>query len=83
MISETWAYLKAQVADSADTDDDASLARKNHEIQRERLGNFFAVPMELEQLMAFGFVVCLDAFLAVFTVLPVRLLLATCSAFRW
>lgn len=40
----------------------------------ENIINFLQVPYELEQLLALGFFICLDAFLYVLTYLPIRVL---------
>ncbi|XP_051514859.1 transmembrane anterior posterior transformation protein 1 homolog isoform X2 [Myxocyprinus asiaticus] len=44
--------------------------------RRERVYTCLRIPRELERLMIFGFCLCLDAFLYVFTLLPLRTLLA-------
>ncbi|XP_062856059.1 transmembrane anterior posterior transformation protein 1 homolog [Trichomycterus rosablanca] len=44
--------------------------------QRERVYTCMRIPKELEKLMMFGSFLCLDAFLYVFTLLPLRTLLA-------
>uniref|UniRef100_A0A8C3G0J3 Transmembrane anterior posterior transformation 1 n=1 Tax=Cyclopterus lumpus TaxID=8103 RepID=A0A8C3G0J3_CYCLU len=44
--------------------------------RRERVYTFMRIPKELEKLMTFGFFLCVDAFLYVFTLLPLRVLLA-------
>ncbi|XP_072519628.1 transmembrane anterior posterior transformation protein 1 homolog isoform X2 [Salminus brasiliensis] len=44
--------------------------------QRERVYTCMRIPKELEKLMMFGLFLCLDAFLYVFTLLPLRTLLA-------
>ncbi|KAG8453533.1 hypothetical protein GDO86_000240 [Hymenochirus boettgeri] len=44
--------------------------------RRERVYTCLRIPKELEKLMFFGFFLCLDAFLYVFTLLPMRVLLA-------
>ncbi|XP_068182291.1 transmembrane anterior posterior transformation protein 1 homolog [Antennarius striatus] len=44
--------------------------------RRERVYACMRVPKELEKLMLFGFFLCLDAFLYIFTLLPLRVLLA-------
>uniref|UniRef100_A0A8C2IEW7 Transmembrane anterior posterior transformation 1a n=1 Tax=Cyprinus carpio TaxID=7962 RepID=A0A8C2IEW7_CYPCA len=43
---------------------------------RERVYTCMRIPRELERLMIFGIFLCLDAFLYVFTLLPLRTLLA-------
>ncbi|CAI9172281.1 unnamed protein product [Rangifer tarandus platyrhynchus] len=44
--------------------------------RRERVYTCMRIPRELEKLMVFGIFLCLDAFLYVFTLLPVRVFLA-------
>uniref|UniRef100_A0A673A3A1 Transmembrane anterior posterior transformation 1a n=1 Tax=Sphaeramia orbicularis TaxID=375764 RepID=A0A673A3A1_9TELE len=44
--------------------------------RRERVYTCMRIPKELEKLMIFGFFLCMDAFLYVFTLLPLRVLLA-------
>lgn len=44
--------------------------------RRERVYTCLRIPKELEKLMIFGFFLCLDAFLYVFTLLPLRVILA-------
>ncbi|KAK6493828.1 transmembrane anterior posterior transformation protein 1-like protein isoform X1 [Huso huso] len=44
--------------------------------RRERVYTCMRIPRELEKLMLFGFCLCLDAFLYVFTLLPLRAVLA-------
>ncbi|MBN3297002.1 TAPT1 protein, partial [Amia calva] len=44
--------------------------------RRERVYTCMRIPRELEKLMFFGFFLCLDAFLYVFTLLPLRVILA-------
>ncbi|EIE21001.1 DUF747-domain-containing protein [Coccomyxa subellipsoidea C-169] len=50
-------------------------------LERQRVYNaILLVPFQLERLLWYGLLVCLDSFLAVFTVLPVRLLGALTTA---
>ncbi|XP_077060003.1 transmembrane anterior posterior transformation protein 1 homolog isoform X2 [Siphateles boraxobius] len=44
--------------------------------RREKVYTCLRIPKELEKLMIFGFFLCLDVFLYVFTLLPLRVLLA-------
>ncbi|XP_076595407.1 transmembrane anterior posterior transformation protein 1 homolog isoform X1 [Chaetodon auriga] len=44
--------------------------------RRERVYTCMRIPKELEKLMIFGIFLCVDAFLYVFTLLPLRVLLA-------
>ncbi|XP_041652857.1 transmembrane anterior posterior transformation protein 1 homolog isoform X2 [Cheilinus undulatus] len=57
--------------------------------RRERVYTCMRIPKELEKLMTFGLFLCVDAFLYVFTLLPLRVLLAVlrlltlpCCGFR-
>ncbi|KAG6616230.1 uncharacterized protein IUM83_03557 [Phytophthora cinnamomi] len=45
-------------------------------MHQERVHNFFAVPVNTEQLFFFGVLLALDSFLYVFTYLPLRILFA-------
>ncbi|XP_026038862.1 transmembrane anterior posterior transformation protein 1 homolog isoform X2 [Astatotilapia calliptera] len=49
--------------------------------RRERVYTCMRIPKELEKLMIFGFFLCVDAFLYVFTLLPLRVLLALLRLF--
>ncbi|KAM9792405.1 transmembrane anterior posterior transformation protein 1 homolog [Neosynchiropus ocellatus] len=49
--------------------------------RREKVYTCLRIPKELEKLMTFGFFLCLDAFLYVFTLLPLRVLLALLRLF--
>uniref|UniRef100_A0A8C5WSE0 Transmembrane anterior posterior transformation 1 n=1 Tax=Laticauda laticaudata TaxID=8630 RepID=A0A8C5WSE0_LATLA len=58
--------------------------------RRERVYTCMRIPRELEKLMIFGIFLCLDAFLYVFTLLPLRVFLAMfrfitlpCSSLRY
>ena len=49
----------------------------------ERVLNLFNVPMQLERFMLVGYLVCLDSFLFIFTILPIRVLWACVGLLRW
>ncbi|CAG7830376.1 unnamed protein product [Allacma fusca] len=51
------------------------LEEERYAARREKVYTFFCIPRELEKLMAYGFFQCSDAFLFVFTFLPLRCLL--------
>ncbi|KAK9477412.1 eukaryotic membrane protein family-domain-containing protein [Lipomyces japonicus] len=55
---------------SADNEEDEDVEDEDAEL--ERIVSFLKVPLALEQAMTFGFMTCLDAFLYVITILPVR-----------
>ncbi|ORZ34974.1 eukaryotic membrane protein family-domain-containing protein [Catenaria anguillulae PL171] len=52
------------------------------EQKTERVSNFLSVPYELEKTLWLGYIVCLDAFLTIFTILPLRVVIATVRGFR-
>jgi hypothetical protein len=49
---------------------------KIHEENSKEVWKFFKTPYEVERFFLYGFVVCLDCFLSIFTYLPARLLIA-------
>ncbi|BFZ61296.1 hypothetical protein YB2330_002358 [Saitoella coloradoensis] len=67
-----WDYLLLELSA---TDHDAS-GVVDIAVKKERVSNFLKIPGALEEVMAFGWLVCLDAFLYTFTILPLRFLLA-------
>ncbi|KNE60487.1 hypothetical protein AMAG_05870 [Allomyces macrogynus ATCC 38327] len=48
----------------------------------QRISNFFHVPFELEKTIWLGYLICLDSFLWIFTILPFRAFLAVRSLIR-
>ncbi|EDO43155.1 predicted protein, partial [Nematostella vectensis] len=44
--------------------------------KREKVYTFLKIPREVEKLMTFGFMLCLDCFVFIFTFLPVRMVIA-------
>jgi hypothetical protein len=52
-------------------------------IKFERLLNFLLLPPQLEQIIYFGTLACLDAWLYTFTILPLRFLIAVAILIRW
>ncbi|BFZ53932.1 hypothetical protein PYCC9005_000963 [Savitreella phatthalungensis] len=64
-----WDYLRIELA-ATDTDE-------AQDFKRERVRNFLTLPLALERTLAFGFLVCLDAFLYIFTILPLRFVRST------
>ena len=71
-----WTYFTAEISMFN------KAPRKKSETRRA-LSHFFRVPYFLEQLMAYGTAVALDALLHVFTLLPVRVGVAIFLAVRW
>ncbi|PCH43740.1 DUF747-domain-containing protein [Wolfiporia cocos MD-104 SS10] len=64
-----WDYLREELLA---TDFDS-----HQELKWERVSNFLNMPVALEKIFAFGFIVCLDSFLYTFTILPIRFTLAS------
>ncbi|KAG6895461.1 hypothetical protein C0992_001123 [Termitomyces sp. T32_za158] len=59
-----WDYLQEELLA---TDFDS-----HQEMKWERVSNFLSIPLAMEKIIGFGFIVCLDSFLYTFTVLPIR-----------
>jgi hypothetical protein len=79
-VAYTRRYLQTELSrsvTSADVADSAGIDAK-----RERVHNFLNVPLEFEKLMLFGFCVCVDAFLHIFTILPLRFVIAVATFLR-
>ncbi|KAF2210784.1 hypothetical protein CERZMDRAFT_44280 [Cercospora zeae-maydis SCOH1-5] len=52
-------------------------------VKFERLHNFLMLPPQLEQVLVFGAIACLDAWLYTFTILPLRFLRALMILLKW
>ncbi|PIL34231.1 hypothetical protein GSI_03942 [Ganoderma sinense ZZ0214-1] len=63
-----WDYLREELLA---TDFDS-----HQELKWERVSNFLSMPIALEKMFLFGFMVCLDSFMYTFTILPIRFALA-------
>ncbi|KAJ1548901.1 hypothetical protein HK405_013225, partial [Cladochytrium tenue] len=74
MAAEMWEFLQSELV-SSDFDE-------SYDVKKERVQNFLAVPMELEKLMTFGYFICLDSFLYIFTILPMRIAIASWTLLR-
>ncbi|KAE9411541.1 DUF747-domain-containing protein [Gymnopus androsaceus JB14] len=48
----------------------------HQELKWERVSNFLSIPLAMEKIIGFGFILCLDSFLYTFTVLPIRTAIA-------
>ncbi|ORX45808.1 DUF747-domain-containing protein [Piromyces finnis] len=59
-----------------------AIPEKLSELKKERIQNFLAVPVELEKFLNYGILICLDSFLYTFTILPIRLVVATYSMIK-
>lgn len=56
---------------------------ESSKIKFERLLNFLLLPPQLEQVLYFGSLACLDAWLYTFTILPLRFFNAAAILIRW
>ncbi|KAI0046067.1 DUF747-domain-containing protein [Auriscalpium vulgare] len=63
-----WDYLQEELLA---TDFDS-----HQELKWERVSNFLAMPLAIEKIISFGFVLCFDSFLYTFTIQPIRFALA-------
>lgn len=68
-----WNYLLLEIHSSTDT--------TFTEEKTEQLINMIKVPMELEKVILFGTLACLDSFLYTFTILPIRFVSALYKLF--
>ncbi|TFK74057.1 DUF747-domain-containing protein [Pluteus cervinus] len=62
-----WDYLREELLA---TDFDS-----HQELKWERVSNFLQIPVAMEKIIGFGFILCLDSFLYTFTILPIRFFL--------
>ncbi|TFY81760.1 hypothetical protein EWM64_g2256 [Hericium alpestre] len=63
-----WDYLREELLA---TDFDS-----HQELKWERVSNFLAIPLAIEKIIGFGFILCFDSFLYTFTIQPIRFILA-------
>ncbi|KAF8893387.1 eukaryotic membrane protein family-domain-containing protein [Infundibulicybe gibba] len=63
-----WEYLREELLA---TDFDS-----HQELKWERVSNFLSIPLAMEKIIGFGFILCFDSFLYTFTILPIRFALA-------
>ncbi|KAF8844733.1 DUF747-domain-containing protein [Paxillus ammoniavirescens] len=63
-----WDYLREELLA---TDFDS-----HQELKWERVSNFLSIPLAMEKILGFGFILCLDSFLYTFTIQPIRFVLA-------
>ncbi|KAI0779867.1 eukaryotic membrane protein family-domain-containing protein [Fomes fomentarius] len=63
-----WDYLREELLA---TDFDS-----HQELKWERVSNFLSMPIAMEKIFFFGFIVCLDSFMYTFTILPIRFAVA-------
>ncbi|ESO08888.1 hypothetical protein HELRODRAFT_186784 [Helobdella robusta] len=65
-----WEYLSYEVTRNYWLENDEAKFQE----RRKRVYSFIKIPKELEKFMIYGFFQCLDAFLFIFTFLPLRIL---------
>ncbi|KAF2772364.1 DUF747-domain-containing protein [Teratosphaeria nubilosa] len=61
----------------------ADFAYESSRVKFERLLNFLLLPPHLEQVLWFGAIACLDAWLYTFTILPLRFVKAVAILIQW
>ena len=75
-------FLAAELGwNVAEPNEEASEA--NLELRREGIYNFLQIPWNIEPLMWFGYLVCVDTFIHHVTLLPLRFVMAVFSVTRW
>lgn len=67
----------------ASNTDSSHAPYESSKVKFERLLNFLLLPPRLEQVLFFGALTCLDAWLYTFTILPLRFVKALWILFRW
>ncbi|CAE7225949.1 unnamed protein product [Rhizoctonia solani] len=68
-----WDYLQEELLA---TDFDS-----HQELKWERVSNFLNIPIAIEKIVGFGYILCLDSFLHTFTIQPIRFVLAAYRLF--
>jgi hypothetical protein len=56
---------------------------ESSQVKYERLLNFLKIPLKIEGILGFGALACLDAWMHVMTILPLRFLLALAILIKW
>ncbi|KAH9956923.1 eukaryotic membrane protein family-domain-containing protein [Russula dissimulans] len=69
-----WDYLREELLA---TDFDS-----HQELKWERVSNFLSIPIAIEKIVSFGFILCFDSFLYTFTIQPIRCTLALWRLFK-
>lgn len=67
-----WNFLNVELTRGYELDN----SEDRFSIRREKIYSFMKIPKEVERFMLYGFMQCADAFLFVYTFLPMRVLLA-------
>lgn len=85
-LPSAWTYLKQEL-NSGNFED-------SFDSKSERVANFLSVPLQLEKVIYYGsvvnlkllwlgYMICLDSFLHIFTILPLRILISLWSLFKF
>lgn len=61
----------------------ADFPYESSQLKYERLLNFLKIPLKIEGILGFGALACLDAWMHVLTILPLRFLLAIAILVKW
>ncbi|CAG0914031.1 unnamed protein product [Notodromas monacha] len=75
MGASFWNFVRAELNRNFVLDGDEARLEE----RRKNLYTFFSIPRNLEHFVAYGFFQCMDAFLYLFTFLPIRFILAVKS----
>ncbi|KAI3646537.1 hypothetical protein MP228_009465 [Amoeboaphelidium protococcarum] len=65
-----------QLLDRRQQNDTVQETESDSDTQTQRVYNFMAIPAQVERLMFYGYMICVNSFLGVFTILPLRTLYA-------
>ncbi|CAG9835889.1 unnamed protein product [Diabrotica balteata] len=71
-MSTLWTFLNIELTRDYQLDN----SEDRFSLRREKIYSFMKIPKEVERFMLYGFMQCADAFLFVYTFLPMRVLLA-------
>lgn len=75
-----WSFLGHMLLVGVDETVTAEMEEASARERRRGVYHFLSVPYQLEQLLLLGYLVCLDSFLFMVTMLPVRVLMALLGA---
>jgi hypothetical protein len=73
-----WRYLKSEVTGGYVVEEEEEITRSE---RQKRVDTFLQAPKQLEKLLFYGFLMCCNAFLFVYTFLPIRLAVGLCQMF--
>lgn len=87
---ESWkedliAFMKSELnccSVDLEVDEKGAEAFEENDYRTERILNLLKVPLKLEIFSWFGYLICLDSFLHLFTILPLKILIILCKLFH-